>query len=111
MTDWKRVASVTDVKPGSVIQVKFGDELVALANVEGEFFAVSDVCSHEYVLLHDGYVDGDEIECPEHGSVFSLRTGEVHNLPATQPIPVFAVKVEDDEIFLSGPIERDMSNG
>ncbi len=97
---WVRVASVSDVKPGQVIQVEVGQELVALANVDGEMLAVSDVCSHEYVLLHDGWVEGEEIECPQHGSMFSLRTGAVKNLPATQPIPTFRVKVEGEDVFI-----------
>lgn len=101
MTDeWTRVASVQDVKPGEVIQVTVGDELVVLGNVDGEFLAVSDVCSHEFVLLHDGWLEGDTIECPQHGSKFSMRTGEVRNLPATQPIPVYEVRVEGDDVFL-----------
>lgn len=101
MTDeWTRAASVQDVKPGEVIQVTVGDELVVLGNVDGEFLAVSDVCSHEFVLLHDGWLEGDTIECPQHGSKFSMRTGEVRNLPATQPIPVYEVRVEGDDVFL-----------
>lgn len=101
MTDeWTPVASVQDVKPGEVIQVTVGDELVVLGNVDGEFLAVSDVCSHEFVLLHDGWLEGDTIECPQHGSKFSMRTGEVRNLPATQPIPVYEVRVEGDDVFL-----------
>lgn len=97
---WVRVASVSDVKPGQVIQVEVGEELVALANVDGDLLAVSDVCSHEYVLLHDGWVDGDQIECPQHGSMFNLRTGGVENLPATQPIPTFRVRVEGEDVFI-----------
>lgn len=108
MSDWVRVASTDEVKPGHVIGVVVGKEEVALANVDGEFLAVSDVCSHEYVLLHDGWLEGDEIECPQHGSMFSLRTGEVRNLPATQPIPTFDLKVEGTEIYVNPtPRSRD----
>lgn len=103
MSDWTRVASINDVGEGKVIQVKVDDEPVALTNVGGEFLATSDICSHEYVNLSGGWMEGDEIECPEHGSMFSMRTGEVRNLPATQPIPFYDVKVEADEIYVKGP--------
>lgn len=105
--DWTRVASPSDVKPGNVIMVTLGDDPIALARVDDELLAIGDICSHEYVLLHDGFVEEDEIECPEHGSKFSLRTGAVRGLPATQPVPVYEVRVEDDDVFLRGPKEND----
>ncbi|MGH9195177.1 MAG: non-heme iron oxygenase ferredoxin subunit [Acidimicrobiia bacterium] len=104
--NWTRVASASDVKPGNVIMVTLGDDPIALAHVDDELLAIGDVCSHEYVLLHDGFVDGDEIECPEHGSKFSLRTGAVRGLPATQPVAAYEVKVEGDDVFLRGPKEN-----
>jgi 3-phenylpropionate/trans-cinnamate dioxygenase ferredoxin subunit len=105
--DWVKVATTDDLKPGRVIQVEFDDEPVALAQTEqGEYLATSDICSHEYVLLHDGWLEGEEIECPQHGSRFDMRTGDVRDLPATQPVPIFEVKVEGDEILLRGPIEQ-----
>lgn len=105
-TEWTRVASASEVKPGSVIMVTVEDDPIALARVDGEFLAINDVCSHEYVLLHDGFVQGDEIECPEHGSKFSLRTGAVRGLPATQPVEVYEVRVEGEDVFLRGPKEN-----
>lgn len=100
-----RVASVDDVKPGAVVEVEVDDEPVALANTGGEFLATSDICSHEYVLLHDGWLEGEEIECPQHGSKFDMRTGKVLNPPATQPIPVYEVKVEGQDVYVRGPME------
>ncbi|MGH2811464.1 MAG: non-heme iron oxygenase ferredoxin subunit [Actinomycetota bacterium] len=105
--DWIKVATTDDLKPGRVIQVEIDDEPVALAQTEqGEYLATSDICSHEYVLLHDGWLEGEDIECPQHGSRFDMRTGDVRDLPATQPVPIFEVKVEGDEILLRGPIEQ-----
>ena len=101
MSEWTRVASTSDLKPGRMIQVTVDDEPVCLARTAvAEFLATSDICSHEYVLLHDGFLEGDEVECPEHGSMFSMRTGEVLNLPATQPIGAYDVKVEGEDIYL-----------
>jgi nitrite reductase/ring-hydroxylating ferredoxin subunit len=104
--EWTRVASAGEVKPGELKQVVIGDDEVVLANAEGEFLAASDVCSHEYVLLHDGWLEDHEVECPQHGSRFDLRSGEVRNLPATEPVPTYDVKVEGSDIYIKGPKEN-----
>ena len=106
MTDWVRVAAVDDIKPGDVIQVEVDEEPVVLANTGSEFLATTDICSHEYVLLHDGWLEGETIECPQHGSKFDMRTGEVLNPPATQPIPVYEVKVDGTDVYVRGPMEK-----
>lgn len=95
-----RVASVDDVKPGEVIQVYVNDEPIALSNVGGDFFAISDTCSHEYVMLSEGWLDEHDIECPQHGSRFDVRTGAVDGLPATQPVDAFEIKIENNEVFV-----------
>jgi 3-phenylpropionate/trans-cinnamate dioxygenase ferredoxin component len=99
-TGWARVASADDVAPGELMRVKVGDEPVLLANVGGELLAASDICTHEYVLLHDGWLDEELIECPEHGSQFDLRTGKACGLPATKPLPLYEVRVEGDDVYL-----------
>jgi 3-phenylpropionate/trans-cinnamate dioxygenase ferredoxin subunit len=104
MGDWERVGAVGDVKPGQVVQVTAGGEPVALGNVDGELLAIGDICSHEYVELHGGWLEGDEIECPQHGSKFSMRTGAPRGLPATRPVPAYEVKVEDGDIYVR-PVE------
>lgn len=106
MSDWTKVASAGDLDDGDVKQVHYADEPVCLANVDGEFLAVSDVCSHEYVMLSGGWLDGEDIECPQHGSKFNMRTGAVDNLPATLPIPVYDVKVEGNDIFVKPKIKE-----
>ena len=106
MSEWVSVVQAADLKPGDLLDVEVWGEPVVLAKTEdGEFLATSDVCSHEYVLLHDGWLEGDEVECPQHGSKFNMRTGEVANLPATAPIATYEVKVEDDTVFLRAPKE------
>ncbi len=106
MSDWVKVAAVDDVKAGSVIPVEVGGEPVALANTGEEFLATSDICSHDYVELHDGYLEDDEIECPQHGSRFNMRTGKVLNPPATQSIDAYETKVEGHDVYVRGPMER-----
>lgn len=103
------MATVEDLKAGTVIQVEVAGEPVALANTGEELLATSDVCSHEYVMLHEGWLEEDEIECPQHGSKFNMRTGRVLNPPATQPIPAYQVEVRGRDIYLRGPIGSEMT--
>lgn len=98
------MADVGDVKPGQVIQVTVGTEPVCLGNVDGEYLAVHDICSHEYVELHEGWLEGDHVECPQHGSQFSMRTGAERGLPATRPVAAYEVKVEGNDVYARGPV-------
>ena len=70
---------------------------VVLVRIDDDVYAIGDTCSHAEVSLSGGevYCDENEIESPQHGSVFSLETGEPATLPATQPVPVFDVSVSD----------------
>ena len=68
-------------------------------------YAIGDVCSHANVSLSDGEVmcDTKELECPKHGSLFSLRTGAPSTLPATRPVPVYSVRREGDDVVVELP--------
>jgi 3-phenylpropionate/trans-cinnamate dioxygenase ferredoxin subunit len=66
----------------------------------GEVFAISDLCSHEEIELSDGDLDGEDVECPAHGSRFNVRTGEVSGLPAEDPVDTYPVTVEDGQIVV-----------
>ena len=72
--------------------------LVRLAS--GEVFAISDLCSHEEIELSDGELDGEDVECPAHGSRFNVRTGEVSGLPAEDPVPTYPVTIDDGKIII-----------
>jgi 3-phenylpropionate/trans-cinnamate dioxygenase ferredoxin subunit len=95
-----KAGKVSDIPPGRVRVVELEEEDVALCNVDGEIYAVANVCTHDGGPLGDGYLLGDEIECPRHGARFDVRTGEVKTLPAIVPIPTFEVKIEGDEIWI-----------
>jgi 3-phenylpropionate/trans-cinnamate dioxygenase ferredoxin subunit len=95
-----KAGKVSDIPPGRVQVVELEEEDVALCNVDGEIYAVANVCTHDGGPLGDGYLLGDEIECPRHGARFDVRTGEVKTLPAIVPIPTFEVKIEGDEIWI-----------
>ncbi len=95
-----KAANVADVPPGRVKVVELGDEEVALCNVGGEIYAIANVCTHDNGPLGEGYLMGDEIECPRHGARFDVKTGDVRTLPAVIPIPRFQVKLEGTEIMV-----------
>jgi len=95
-----KVASVSDVPSDEALQVEVDGEKVALVNCEGTVCAISDICTHEHAFLSEGFVEGNTIECPLHGSVFDLRTGVVQSLPATDDAKTYDVKVEGDDVLL-----------
>lgn len=101
MTRFVAVARAEDVAPGRIRQVFVGDQAIALCNVGGQFYAVSDVCTHDDYYLSRGRLDGHEIECPMHATVFDVRTGEVEIPPAEKPLPTFTCRVVDGEVQVS----------
>jgi 3-phenylpropionate/trans-cinnamate dioxygenase ferredoxin subunit len=100
-----RLCSVDDVEPGTVKRFDVNGNRIAVVRIGDEWYAVGDRCSHADYSLSEGDVweDEREIECPKHGSTFSLLTGEPQTLPATQPVPVYSVKVDGTDVLLEVP--------
>ncbi len=99
MSDWICVGATVDLLPGEFRVVYDGDVAIAVYNVDGEFHAVEDVCTHDGGELAGGPLHGHEIECPRHGARFDLRTGEALCPPAYTPIARFPVKVENGVVY------------
>ncbi len=98
-----KVAAVADVPIGEATRVAVGEREIAVVNLGGAGFrAVDAVCSHAHYYLDEGEVDVDDatIECWKHGSTFDLETGKPRTLPATQPVQVFPVKIEGDDVMI-----------
>ena len=96
-----RVCAVSDVALTSAVRVVIDDVPIALVkDSSGNIFAIGDTCTHGDISLSEGFVDDETIECWAHGSQFSLRTGEALTLPAYEPVPVFAVTIEGDDVYL-----------
>jgi 3-phenylpropionate/trans-cinnamate dioxygenase ferredoxin subunit len=98
-----RLCGIDDVPAGHARRFAAGEGQVALVNLGGgSFRAVEAVCSHEHAWLDEGEVDVDgcSLECPRHGSVFDLDTGRPRTLPATRPVAVYDVKIDDDDILI-----------
>ena len=73
---------------------------IAIFNVDGEFYAIDDLCSHAEASLAEGEVFDCKVECPLHGAEFDLKTGEAVTLPATRPVDTYMISVENDIIYL-----------
>jgi 3-phenylpropionate/trans-cinnamate dioxygenase ferredoxin component len=92
-----------DIKPGTALRLDGGPGGVCLVRIEDDFYAIGDRCSHANVSLSEGDVDAEErwIECWKHGSAFSLEDGHPQSLPAIAPVPVYAVRIDGDEVVVS----------
>jgi 3-phenylpropionate/trans-cinnamate dioxygenase ferredoxin subunit len=100
-SQFHEVAKTGDVPPGYVISVEVEGTGMALCNVDGEFFAIADECTHRGGQLDEGELEGDVIECPRHGAQFNVRTGAVVEGPAVEPIDTYPVEVRGDTILVS----------
>ncbi len=91
------VAPVDELPPGSVKIVRAGQVAVGVYNLDGEYYAIEDRCSHDDGPLAEGDFDPEDavVVCPRHGSRFDIRTGRPLTLPAYQPVETFPVVVED----------------
>lgn len=98
------VAPESDIQPGQSACVIVDDTPIAIFNVNGEFYAIGDTCTHEDFSLSEGEVfDDATVECALHGSRFDLRTGEALSLPATGSAGSYEIWVEDGVIKLEVP--------
>jgi len=98
MAGWLTVAREGDVPPGGVKIVESGRQRLALCNVEGKYYAIDDVCTHDGGPLDQGELDGDEIECPRHGARFDVTTGRATCMPAIMPVKTYGVRIEGGEV-------------
>jgi 3-phenylpropionate/trans-cinnamate dioxygenase ferredoxin component len=86
--------------PGKFLKVTVAGKGFLIANLDGAFYAVENLCSHEDYPLSYGCLHGDAIKCSLHGSRFSLKTGAPLDAPADTPVATFAVAVSDGQIWL-----------
>jgi 3-phenylpropionate/trans-cinnamate dioxygenase ferredoxin component len=100
-----RLCAREDLLPGAARRFDVDGRRIALVRIGDDFYALGDECSHADYSLSEGDVWEDEleIECPKHGSTFSLTTGEPQTLPATQPVPVYSVQLDGDDVSVVLP--------
>ena len=94
------VAKASELPPGRLKWVAVDGERVVLANIDGAFYALRDVCGHKNAPLSRGRLVGCLIECPLHFAQFDMRTGKLDNGPVSTDVAVYEVQVEGDTIYL-----------
>jgi len=100
MAEFEKVANVADIKPGEIKSFVVGNEMVAICNSDGTFYAFMDECSHQALPLSDGLLEGKTLTCAYHGAEFNVETGKALCLPAVDGVETFEVKVEGDDIYI-----------
>ncbi len=108
MADYLLACDVADVADGTAKRVVLDGVPVAIVRSDGEVYAIHDVCSHANVALSEGEIEGRTIECWLHGSRFDLVTGRPTGLPATQPVPVYPVKIDGDSVLVAVRVDENV---
>ena len=98
MAEFITVATTDEIQPGDRVVFEIKRHWIAVFNVDGKYYAVEDLCTHDYGTLADGYLDGYEIGCYRHGARFDIRDGSVKMGPAIRPVPFYPVRVEGNEV-------------
>ena len=102
MPDFVKVATIHAIPENGLCVAEYAGQRIALYNLGGQIYATTDICSHAYAELSEGWLDTDDctIECPLHGSRFDIRTGAVLSLPAYEPIAILTVLVDGQDLLV-----------
>jgi len=98
MADFVKIAQTSEIEPGQSRLVDVKGKSIALINVEGQFFALDNTCTHKGGSLAEGEISGNEVTCPRHGAKFDIRTGEVVGPPAQRAVARYGVRVTGTDI-------------
>ena len=98
MADFVKVATTNEIEPGQARLVNVQGKSIALFNVEGQFFAPDNTCTHRGDPLAEGEISGHEVTCPLHGATFDIQTGEVLGPPAQRAVARYGVRVTGTDI-------------
>ena len=101
MSEWTDVTAVVDLPPGQWTTLEIDDTPVAVFNVDGTFYAIENVCTHDYSELTGGCLEGTEVICPRHGARFDIRTGAALTPPAYEPVATLPTRVVDGMVQVS----------
>ncbi|GAA3901856.1 non-heme iron oxygenase ferredoxin subunit [Microbacterium invictum] len=106
----QKVLNLSDLEQDTAVRVVIDDVPIAVVlDSSGEVHAIGDTCTHGDVSLSEGFVEGDTLECWAHGSQFSLRSGRPLNLPAYEPVPVYVVTIDGDEILIDPTVTKEVN--
>ena len=97
----QRACALSELEQDTAKRVELdGVAIAVVLDGNGDVHAIGDVCTHGDISLSDGFVEGETLECWAHGSAFSLRTGRPLTLPAYEPVPVFVVQIDGDDVLI-----------
>ena len=100
MSDFIRVAAVSEIPDPGQVTVVCDDQIVVVFHVDGNYYCLDDVCTHDGGPLGEGELTGCQIACPRHGARFDIRTGAALTMPATQATRCHEVKLDGDQILV-----------
>lgn len=100
------VGFVEEIKMGERIFIEIDGKPIVILNINGQFYAIADVCSHDDGPVGEGEIEGYDIICPRHGARFDVRTGKVLALPAFVDIPAYPIRLVNNQIEIGIPIEE-----
>ena len=105
MSEFIKALSKSELEEDSILAVRINGERIALYKIGGEIYATSEMCSHSDCSLEDfgKIVESDQVECICHGARFRIKTGEVTRVPAEVPLKTYAVRVEENEVWVLVP--------
>jgi 3-phenylpropionate/trans-cinnamate dioxygenase ferredoxin subunit len=101
MPEFVKVTSAADLSPGAKKLIEVDGRAIAVFNVDGQFYAIDDVCTHDGGPLAEGEFRGSEVRCPRHGARFDVRTGKALCFPAFEPVATHAVEVRGDDVYVA----------
>ena len=96
-----KVLQENDLRPNEIKGVQADGKNVLVTNINGEYFAIGNICMHMGCRLSNGTLSGENIECPCHGSTYSVKSGNIIKGPTKKPEPVYQVKVEGGQILVN----------
>lgn len=101
MATYIKALGIHEVPPGSMRTVRVGGKTIALANVDGEVFAIDDTCSHAQCSLgSEGFMEGHVVTCGCHGAQFDVTNGKVMSMPAVVDVVSYQIKIEGSDVLI-----------
>lgn len=105
----QRACGLSDLEQDTALRVELdGVPIAVVLDSNGEVHAIGDVCTHGEISLSEGFVEGETLECWAHGSQFSLLTGKPQNLPAYEPVPVYVVEIDGDDVLIDPTVTKEV---
>ena len=98
--EWHDVGAVEAVSDDLALAAKIGEREIGVYSIDGKLYAIEDVCPHAYALLSQGFIEGEEVECPLHGAKFHVPSGKCTKEPGGRDLTRFEVRTEGGRVYV-----------